>query len=89
MRDYDPQDLQDLILDCKTQIGKAFFDKNQKREFWSVFEHIISTINSNSVVSVKDVFESLSENVSGRLTHLNNDGIMFLSAMIKDGLNEN
>ncbi len=89
VRSYDAQDLQDLILDCKSQIGKAFFDKNQKREFWSVFEHIISTISSNSVVSVKDIFDSLSENVSRRLSHLNNDGIMFLSAMIKDGLNEN
>ncbi len=85
----DVQDLQDLILDCKSQIGKAFFDKNQKREFWSVFDHIISSINSTPFVSVSDICESLDNKIVHRLSHLNEHGVMFLSAMIKDGLNDN
>lgn len=89
VKGYDSQDLQDLILDCKSQIGKAFFDKNQRREFWLVFEHIISTINSDPLVSVSAICESLGDKVIRRLSHLNDSGVMFLSAMIKDGLNEN
>ncbi|MDC0003299.1 hypothetical protein OAE19_02780 [Porticoccaceae bacterium] len=89
VNDYRSQDLQDLILDCKSQIGRAFFDKNQRREFWSVFEHIISTINSDPLVSVSGICDSLDDKVIRRLSHLNDNGLMFLSAMIKDGLNEN
>ena len=89
-KELDTQDLQDLILDCKSQISKAFFDKNQKREFWNVFEHIVSSINDDPFVSVSDIFKSLNNNVMRRLSHLNDSGIKFLSAMIKDGLtNEN
>lgn len=89
VKGYDVQDLQDLILDCKSQIGKAFFDKNQKREFWAVFEHILSTINNNPLVSVSDICDSLDEKVARRLSHLNDHGVRFLFAMIKDGLDEN
>ncbi len=89
-KDLDTQDLKDLILDCKAQIGKAFFDKNQKREFWSVFEHIVSSINDDPLVSVSDICESMAEKITRRLSHLNEHGIIFLSSMVKDGLaNEN
>jgi len=85
-KNLEVQDLQDLILDCKSQIGKAFFDKNQRREFWSVFEHIVSSINGDPRVSISDICETLGTTVTRRLSHLNDYGVMFLSAMVKDGL---
>lgn len=85
-RNYDSQDLKDHILECKSQIGRAFFDKNQKREFWNVFEHIISCLKNDPSSHINDVAQSLSDSVFERLNHLDEDGILFLSAMIKDGL---
>ena len=89
VKNYESQDIQDVILDCKSQIGRAFFDKNQKREFWIVFEHIVSSVNGNPNVKVGEILESLNKKVLCRLSHLNDIGIMFLAALIKDGLNEN
>lgn len=90
VRNLEVQDLKDLILDCKSQIARAFFDKNQKREFWSVFEHIVASVNANPDVTLSDIYGKLSDKIKLRLSHLNELGIKFLSAMIKDGLtNEN
>lgn len=86
VKEMEVQDLQDLILECKSQIGKAFFDKNQKREFWAIFEHIISSINKKPKISIVEICETVEENTSRKLSHLNSNGVMFLSAMIKDGL---
>ncbi|CAA0079574.1 Uncharacterised protein [BD1-7 clade bacterium] len=83
---YDLQDLQDIILESKSQIGKAFFDKNQKKEFWNIFEHIISCLRSNPDIPLPKIIETLSINILHRLSHLDEKGILFLSAMIKDGL---
>lgn len=83
---YNTQDLLDVILEAKSQIGKAFFDKNQKKEFWNIFEHIITCLRSEPDIKLPDIIGKLSIKVRERLSHLDEKGILFLSAMIKDGL---
>jgi hypothetical protein len=86
-RHLDVEDLRDLIQDCQAKISKAFFNKNSKREFWKVLEVILGSVEENHSVSISDVFESVDLLVK-KLTVLDRDSILFLSALIKEGLSK-
>ncbi|MGE8424962.1 MAG: hypothetical protein ACN6PI_19155, partial [Sphingobacterium siyangense] len=86
-RDLDVEDLRDLIQDCQAKISRAFFNKNSKAEFWKVLEVILSAVEKSQSVNILDVFKDV-ELVVKRLVVLDRDSILFLSALIKDGLNK-
>lgn len=89
-RGFDTEDLHDLSQDCQASISKAFFNKNSKKEFWKILEHIMNSIEKNPKISIVEIYNSISSVVIQKLTVLDRDGILFLSALIKDGLkNEN
>lgn len=86
-RNLDVEDLRDLIQDCQAKISRAFFNKNSKREFWKVLEVILNSVEKDRSVSISDVFKDV-ELLVKRLTVLDRDSVLFLSALIKEGLNK-
>lgn len=86
-RDLDMEDLRDLIQDCQAKISRAFFNKNSKKEFWKVLEVVLSSIEKNPSVTILDVFKNV-ELLVRRLAILDRDSVLFLSALIKEGLNK-
>ncbi|WP_223457108.1 hypothetical protein [Pseudomonas sp. A-R-26] len=84
-RHLDVEDLRDLIQDCQAKISRAFFNKNSKREFWKVLEVILNSVEENRSVSISDIFKDV-ELLVKRLTVLDRDSVLFLSALIKEGL---
>jgi hypothetical protein len=89
VRHLDTEDLRDLIQDCQAKISRAFFNKNSKKEFWKVLEVILSSVEEDGKVSILDIFKNVDLLVK-RLTILDRDSVLFLSALIKEGLrNEN
>ena len=86
-RDLDMEDLRDLIQDCQAKISRAFFNKNSKKEFWKVLEIVLSSIEKNRSVTILDVFKNV-ELLVKRLAVLDRDSVLFLSALIKEGLNK-
>lgn len=86
-RDLDMEDLRDLIQDCQAKISRAFFNKNSKKEFWKVLEVVLDSIEKNRSVTILDVFKNV-ELLVKRLAVLDRDSVLFLSALIKEGLNK-
>jgi hypothetical protein len=84
-RHLDVEDLRDLIQDCQAKISRAFFNKNSKKEFWKVLGVILNSVEKDRSVSISDVFKDV-ELLVKRLTVLDRDSILFLSALIKEGL---
>ncbi len=84
-RGLDVEDLRDLMEECQAKISKAFFNKNSKREFWKVLEIILKAVQKDQAISILDIFNKVEPHVS-RLTVLDGDSILYLSALIKEGL---
>ena len=86
----DPEDLADLVQDCKSNISRAFFNKNSKDEFWKVFDSIITLLNENRSQSIRDIYQGINQKILSRMSLLDESSVLFLTALIKDGLpNEN
>ena len=85
-RNLDAEDLEDLIQECKSNISKAFFNKNSKREFWQIFERIIESVETAPKIEISEIYNSFEETFLKKLTILDRDSILFLCALIKDGL---
>lgn len=84
-RNLDMEDLRDLIQDCQAKISRAFFNKNSKKEFWKVLEIIMNSVEEDPKVSVADIVKYV-ELLFKKLTILDRDSVLFLSALIKEGL---
>lgn len=84
-RNLDVEDLRDLIQDCQAKISRAFFNKNSKREFWKVLEVILDSVEEDQGVGISEIFKNV-ELLVKRLIVLDKDSVLFLSALIKEGL---
>lgn len=85
-KELEKEDLSDLIQDCKSNISRAFFNKNAKNEFWKIFEHIIACLNKDYSMSIMDIYNNTDKNILSKMSFLNDKSVLFLIALIKDGL---
>lgn len=86
VRDLDPESVKDLILECNSNISKALFDKNAKREFWQFFEGALIAVNKEPTLSATDIFEQMKSNSKIVSKYMNGLSGIFLLALIKEGI---
>ncbi len=86
----DKDSREDLINDCNSDISRAFFNKNSKKEFWDLFNQILTRIQKNSELTPRETLEGINESVIKKASVMKKISIIFLIAIIKQGLsNEN
>lgn len=86
----DEEDIADLIQDCQAQISRTLFNKHNKKAFWLLLEEIIVSIEKNRRRKIRDILTSLNKNTTSQLFTMNQSAILYLIALIKEGLeNEN
>lgn len=82
----DQEDVTDIILDCNSNLSRAFFNKNSNKEFWSVCEEIINIIADDNSKSVDTIHADLLKTIKIKSSHLDTMTLKFLISIIKDGL---
>ena len=86
----DIEDIADIIQDCQAKISKTLFNKNNKRAFWSLLEEILICIEENPSIDIRVVLSKISDVVKQSLFTMDDCAILYLIAVVKEGLhNEN
>lgn len=83
------EDKKDRLQDCNSNLSRAFFNKNSNRIFWKTCEKIISFFDSESLVDVDAVFESVFPNYTPKISYLNELTIKYLISIIIEGNDDN
>ena len=90
IREMDPEDIADLIQECQTKISRTLFNKNNKSTFWVLLEEILETFEKNPTAGIRAVFEEITTQTKNRLFTLDENALLYLIALVKEGLkNEN
>ncbi|MCG9629150.1 hypothetical protein L1D34_30645, partial [Vibrio mediterranei] len=84
--ELDEDDIEDHLLDCKSNISRAFFDKNSKYEFWAILESIIIEVKKKPKSNIRAILDRIPVSRMDRLQHLDSSSILLLIALIKSGL---
>lgn len=82
----DSLEAKEVIQDCKSDVARAFFDKNKKSIFWKFLEKVIQVLQSDNELAPRDIYKRVEDikGLSGScLSGL--AGIYFI-ALVKDGL---
>lgn len=85
-RKFDDDEAEDHIYEQNASLSRAFFDKNNQKNFWKLFEAIFKEFSKSNTKSVSDIMDSIRSNLINNVEHMNIDSTRFLVAMVKDGL---
>ncbi len=85
-RSLDEEEIEDHIFEQNAALSRAFFDKNNQKNFWRLFAAIFKEFDGDSTKKVHQVTESIDEKLIERTAHIDMDATRFLVAMIRDGL---
>jgi hypothetical protein len=78
-------DVEDHIFNQNSSLSRAFFDKNNQKNFWQLFFSIFTIISDNNKISVSQVVSELNVNLILKVDHMDIVSTRFLVSMIKDG----
>ena len=77
-------DLKDVVEDCKLNISKALFDKNNSDNFWDLFGEIYTLITDNPQGTIEKIFILINKNKINCVHHLDEMAIKYLVALIME-----
>lgn len=80
------EDVKDIVQNCRTQITKTLFNKNNKNAFWLLLENIIIQVSNEPKASIEDINAKIPSIIRNKVFTLDDTSLLFLIAMIKDGL---
>lgn len=79
-------DAADLILECRTKISRALFDKNNKAIFWKFLEKAMIATNNNPSLTPQEIYTNISDERKIKYGHLSGQAGIFLISLIQEGL---
>ncbi|MEV3587296.1 hypothetical protein ABNE08_21180 [Paenibacillus larvae] len=79
----------DMLEDCKLNIYKTLFDKNNSKNFWNFFNDVYNILTQEPKIKIDDAYKLLNKDVLGELTFLDLLSVKYFLAIIKDGMYEN
>lgn len=79
-------DREELIEECRNDIYRMLFDKNNMKAYWKLFEEIYILISEKPNSSVKELYSLLDKTKLQKVPHLTFRSAMFFISLIKDGL---
>lgn len=84
----DEEDIDDLIQECQAQISRTLFNKNNKSACWILLEEIMTTLEKDSKAGIRVVLGKLSSRTKKRLFTLDETALLYLIALVKEGLKD-
>ncbi|WP_415898022.1 hypothetical protein [Neptuniibacter sp. QD57_21] len=87
VKDFDLEDIKDLVQECNENLSRAFFDKNGCKEFWKVTENIIYLIKKNPGGDVFYIYDCLCSMVKVKNEYLEKDTLLYMISLVKTGMN--
>ncbi|ANS87432.1 hypothetical protein VSVS12_03732 [Vibrio scophthalmi] len=78
-------DIEDMLLDCKSNISKAFFDKNSYILFWSIIENITFEIHKKKTSNVDEVFNKTKSRINKIPQYLDEISLKYLISLLISG----
>lgn len=84
----DIEDKKDLLLECKSNLARSFFNKNESKYFWKLSEQLIKIVKK---YPKKDIYEinKMLENIKEESEYLDDNTVLYMIALIKEGLDDN
>lgn len=83
--ELDEDDAEDLLLECRSNISKAFFDKNSYILFWSIIERITFEIHKEKSKKVDDVYEKTKSRINKIPQYLDEMSLKYLISLLISG----
>ena len=82
-------DRDEFVRECRNQLFRTLFDKNNTRPYWKLFKVIYNTVKSaDKSKSLEEIFKNIPREDMLDLPHLNKDSILFFIALIKEGIRQ-
>jgi ribonucleotide reductase beta subunit family protein with ferritin-like domain len=78
-----------ILEDCKLNIAKTLFDKNNAENFWKLFADIYTAVTLPDYLSIDEAYKKLDTNTLSSLIFLDIISVKYLMALIKDGIHDN
>ena len=86
VKDKEPEEIHDLLLDCQAKISYTLFNKNNKKNFWLLLERIMTLLIEKPNSSIKTVFDQISQTIRSNVFTLDEMATLYLIAIVKEGL---
>ncbi len=85
IKDYNTEDVKDIIQECNSNLSRAFFNKNSNQIFWNICEKIITFLNKNDSKDVNYIFDQAFSKYTFRILYLKDLTIKYLISIIIEG----
>ena len=76
----------EIIEDCQLQIALLLNDKSYTEGFWDLLYLIYDAVNNNSSATVKQLFESISDDKAAKNPRINALTVQYLISVVKEAL---
>jgi hypothetical protein len=86
-RTDDSEDITDLIQECNENLCRAFFNKNDSRNFWQISEFIILTIKKDIKIDINTVYDMLLDSLKVKSDYLTKTTILYMISLVVEGVN--
>jgi hypothetical protein len=83
---FDQSAVKDIVLECKSKICRAIFDKNGKKDFWSFLEQSILVLINNSELTSREVYNIVTNDGQKKFNHLSEKSEIYLISLLKEGV---
>lgn len=86
VKDMDPEDTADLLIDCQAKISQTLFNKNNKRSFWLLLEQIMRLVVKNPRSNINDILDQIPEATKSKVFTLDKHSTLYLISVVKEGV---
>ncbi|MGL1955840.1 MAG: hypothetical protein OCD00_00795 [Colwellia sp.] len=83
---FNEDELEDHLYEQNAALSRAFFDKNNQRNFWQLFSAIFKAFSGDRSKKVTDIMNELRMSLIDKVEHMDVNSTRFLVAMVRDGL---
>ncbi|MBA0035964.1 hypothetical protein HS962_06940 [Pantoea sp. BIGb0393] len=83
----DEEGINDLILECNSNLSRCFFDKNGCGDFWSVSEFIVNEVR-NGRRNLEGIYFTLNSKFRYKKSYLNESTVKYLISLIITGFSD-
>ena len=86
VKNMDPEDIVDLLLDCKAKIGHTLFNKNNKKSFWQFLEQIMQLVTKYPNFDINDIYAQIPAPIKDMVFTLDKISTLYLISVVKEGV---
>lgn len=86
LKDMDEEGIKDFIQECNENLCRAFFDKNDNKNFWNISEFIVMEVKSYLQRDIQVIYEKLLNTMKIRSYYLTKDTILYMISLVIQGV---